>query len=276
MPNTPSPAGPQKLSPTARRDRVVELARSGGFTTTRELATRLKVSEMTVRRDVAVLAAAGRIRSVFGGAATAGDELAGGTDFQERARSNTAAKVMIGHAAASLIARDSLVALDNGTTTIELARSIDTSMPLGVVTPSLPVLSVLNDRPAIELTVLGGVLQPDLQAFAGPLTLACIEQLHVNQFFLSASAVGSGAVFCANQYDAMTKRALIDAADEVVLVVDSSKFARTASMMKVASLERVDRLVTDSDLSEDARQQLADAGVKVVEISIPATTGEDR
>jgi DeoR/GlpR family transcriptional regulator of sugar metabolism len=259
--------GSRKVTPGERRAQIVELSRQGGFLTTRELADRLQVSEMTVRRDVAYLAERGRIRSVFGGAATAGEELAGGTDFQERARTNTAVKIQIGRAATELIRPGSLIALDNGTTTIEMARSLSASSELSVVTTSLPVINILNERANVEVTSLGGVLQPELQAFAGPLALANVEQLHVAQFFLSASAVRPSGVFCANQYDSMTKRALIRSSDEVILLADSSKFNLVTAMMKVAALEQIDVLITDDGLSSESIAMLDDTNIRVVSVS---------
>jgi DeoR/GlpR family transcriptional regulator of sugar metabolism len=269
-------AAERRTKPSDRQALIAQLARQGGFLTTRELSDRLNVSEMTIRRDVAALAAAGQIRSVFGGAAGAGDEFAGGIDFQERSRSNTEAKVRIGHAAAELVRSGSLIAVDNGTTTIEMARALGATPGSGIVTTSLPVINILNERGDIDVTSLGGVLQPELQAFAGPLTLASVEQIHVSQFFLAASAVRQNGVYCANQYDSLTKRALVKAADEVVLLADSTKFERADAMMKVVALEDIDTVITDDALTAEARRMLEDLGVGVIQVSASARSGGPR
>ncbi len=253
----------------ARRARLQELVRDGGFRTAAELSEQLGVSEMTVRRDVRRLVAQGLLRSVHGGVSVV-SEPSLNADFRLRAEQNSARKKAIARRAVEMIGADSVIAIDAGTTALEIARLIPASLRVSAVTHSLPVVNVLASRPHVELIDLGGVLHADTQSFAGPATLAALQYLRVHTLFLGAGAVRNGVMYSTNHYDAVTKRALMEVADEVVLVVDSSKLSRTA-MVQVAKLDVVDMIVTDDGIDEDAGDALRRIGPQVV--IVPVGTG---
>ncbi|HVX47186.1 MAG TPA: DeoR/GlpR family DNA-binding transcription regulator, partial [Mycobacteriales bacterium] len=227
--NADSDGGLRYGGARARADRLLAQVREQGFCTIAELARQLGVSEMTVRRDVARLAAAGELRAVHGGVSTmAGRVLAEGTDYRERAGSMAAAKRAIAAAAVRLVTDGSTIAIDTGTTALELARLLPEELAVSVVTPSLPVMVELLSHPGVQVHGLGGDLHPVTQSFAGPATVAAIGELRVERLFLAANGIRGTGVYCGNGFDAVVKRALIDIADEVVLLADSSKFQTTA------------------------------------------------
>jgi DeoR/GlpR family transcriptional regulator of sugar metabolism len=127
----------------------------------------------------------------------------------------------------------------------------------------------LRDRAGIEVVGLGGVLHPESQGFAGPATLAALAKLRVNQAFLATTAIGRGALWCGNAWDAETKRELARIADEVILMADSSKFESTA-MSNVIPVSAVDLLVTDDGITDKQRQELETEGVRVI-VAAPVT-----
>ena len=127
----------------------------------------------------------------------------------------------------------------------------------------------LADRPGIEVIGLGGILHSESQGFAGPATLAALRSLSVNQVFLGTTAIGRGALWCGNPWDAETKRELVSIADEVVLLADSAKFSATA-MANIVPFGAIHILVTDDGISEADLEEVEAAGVRV----IVANTGE--
>ena len=134
---------------------------------------------------------------------------------------------------------------------------------LNVVTQSLPVANAMALKEELEVSVLGGTLVRSMQAFVGPGAIAAIAGLRINTFFLSATSIDERGVLAGNEYDAATKRAFVEAADTVVLVSDSSKFALN-SRFRTCPLSRVSMLVTDSGISAKQRAMMERAGVKVV------------
>jgi DeoR family fructose operon transcriptional repressor len=217
---------------------------------------------MTIRRDIARLASEGSARAVRGGISRLPHAVVG-TDFAIRAPHRPEAKRRIAAAAAGLLVPGTTVALDVGTTTLELARQLPPALRLSVVTPSLPAMLELATRPEVELVGLGGVLVAESQAFAGPATLAALRDLRVDQAFLGATAVRDGTVLGGNPWDTELKRALLRNADQVVLLADASKFTRGATY-RVGALSEVDVLVVDGALGAEERARIEDAGVRLI------------
>jgi DeoR/GlpR family transcriptional regulator of sugar metabolism len=257
-------------SAPARRRRIIELVSGSTFVGLGELTDALGVSEMTIRRDIRQLADEGLVRAVHGGV-TPNAGLPFGTDFRLRSTLQHEAKAAIAAAALALVPSESSIAIDNGTTGLELAQLVGPPLRLSVVTASLPIMVSLRDRPGIEVVGLGGVLHPESQGFAGPATLAALANLRVNQAFLATTAIGRGALWCGNAWDAETKRELARIADQVILMADSSKFESTA-MSNVIPVSAVDIVITDSGITAKQRASLEEEGVLVV-VASPAVPG---
>lgn len=250
-------------SAPARRQRILEVVRGANFIGASELCAILGVSEMTVRRDIRLLAEQGLVRAVHGGVCPVEGAATMGTDFRLRATQRREAKARIAAAALQLVGQGSSIALDTGTTVMELASMLTPAGRLSVVTPSLPAMVALAGRPGIEVVGLGGVLHAESQGFAGPAALGALRNLHVSQAFIGTTAIARGALWCGNQWDAETKRELVAIADEVILLADSAKFRATA-MAHIVPLSEIDTLVTDDGISKADLEEVRAAGVRVV------------
>lgn len=181
-------------------------------------------------------------------------ELMGSGEYEDRATRMASTKLALGRAAAALVGEGEVVIVDAGTTAREVARALP-EVQLTVITHSAPVVADLLMRPSMSLISLGGQLHRDTLSFDGPHVSAAIEQLQADIFFLTASGIGSRGVFCANDFDAVTKRAMIAIAARVVLVVDSSKFGASA-MVQVCRFADVDTVVVDDALGDEGRAML--------------------
>lgn len=231
-----------------------------GFCTITELATALRVSEMTVRRDIEQLTADGLVRKVHGGVTVLTQEVLNPSDFTARATEMAAAKQAIARVALNFLVPGSTIGIDSGTTALELARALPGGRGLTVVTHSLPVVNALMPRPGVQVRVLGGDLHPETQDFAGDATLDAIRGLRLDVLFLAAGGVNSRGVFCASDHEALVKRSLIEAAQRIVLLADSAKFHGPA-MVRACRLEAVDQAIVDDGIGDDHVALLRDAGV---------------
>lgn len=249
-------------SAPARRKHILDLVNERGFCSAVELSHHLSVSEMTVRRDIRRMADEGLARAVHGGI-SATSNLLGPIDFQFRASQRLSEKQAIARLAVSMIKPDTVVAIDAGTTTLEAARLLPPDIRITVVTHSLPVIGSLASRSTIELIGLGGALHLETQAFAGPITLRALSDIRAHTLLLGATSVRDNAMWCTNTFDAATKRALIEAADHVVLLVDSEKFDLTA-FMKVAELSAAHTVITDERISDRSKEMIASANVELL------------
>lgn len=254
-------------SAPARRDRLVQFVTEQGYCTILELSQAFGVSEMTIRRDVARLVTEGRVRGFHGGASSLSPLDMLGTDYRARDLRMTEAKRAIAARALECVTAKSVIGLDAGTTCTQLAAILPSDQHVMVISSSLAVVSSLATNAGVEVTCLGGTLHPESLSFSGPSTLAAISNLHIETLFLAASGLNVRGVFCGNGFDAITKRALIDVSDTVVLIADSSKFT-TSAMVRTCGWDAIDRLIVDSDLRDADEQMLAQHDLVIDKVAL--------
>lgn len=263
-----SVAGPGLLAyatATERRELLAQTAREEGYCTVLELAQRFAVSEMTIRRDVARLVQDGRLRAFHGGVGSLSPSDLHGSDYRARDQTMSAPKRAIAERAVHYIAEGVCVGIDAGTTAAHLASLIPASLHAKVVTQSLPVLTAAADA-GIDFESLGGDFHAESRSFSGPSTLAAISNLRIDTLFLAASGLNERGAFCANGFDAITKRALIEVADRVVLLADSSKFT-TSATVRISGWEAIGILVIDDGVSAADRAVVSGFDVDIDVVS---------
>lgn len=209
-----------------------------------DLARWLAVSEMTIRRDLTDLEKAGLVRRVHGGAVSAR-----GRSYEPsllvRSSENMAAKQLIGKRAASLVAEGDSIAIDTGTTALEMAKNLVGRRNLTVVTRSLLVANVLANCSDIRLVLTGGIVRPEEGSLVGDLAQQAFHGLFIDRLFLTVAAVDAEAGITEHNWDeALVKRAMIRSATELIAIADASKFDRIA-FAQVAPLSAVHQFVTD-------------------------------
>lgn len=256
-----------------RRAQLLRLVEDQGFCTIAELSGALTVSEMTIRRDVQRLVREGSVRSVHGGVSALSQTDLMGSQFSARAVLNAAEKRAIALAAAGLVPDNSAVGLDSGTTTLELARIWPSERKATVVTHSIPNLLALHDDEDTRVIVLGGELSLRSLTLSGPMTLRALEDLRLRVVFLAASSLNERGVYCGNDFDAVVKRAMIEHADHVVLLADSSKFDGSA-MVRVCGFDPIDTVVIDAGITTQQEEIFRSAGVEVVTVNVESDDRE--
>ncbi|GIJ37906.1 DeoR/GlpR family DNA-binding transcription regulator [Micromonospora andamanensis] len=240
-----------------RHAAILDRVRVTGGVRVGELAAEFGVSDMTIRRDLDLLHERGLLAKVHGGAT-----VAGATDepgFQAKSVRQQAEKAAIAARAAQLVRPGAAIALSAGTTTAELARHLVDVPALTVVTNSLPVADILHERGRADQTVVltGGVRTPS-DALVGPLTVGAVRALHLDQLFLGVHGITERTGFTTpNLTEAETNRALVAAADRLVVLADHTKWG-TVGISAIADLNSADVLVTDDRLPPEARRLLTD------------------
>jgi DeoR/GlpR family transcriptional regulator of sugar metabolism len=164
---------------------------------------------------------------------------------------------------AGLVQEGDVVLLDIGTTTVRLARHL-CGRRVTVVTSSLPVVDVLRADPAVELLLLGGTLRRTYHSLVGVLTEGALRQVSADRVFLSASGVrADGQVTDSTVAEVPLKRAMMAAAEQVVLLVDRHKFPGNGAL-RVCGPEELDVVVTNDGADEPTVRALTAAGAEVL------------
>lgn len=244
-----------------RRNHLLELIRLRRFASLLELAEALQVSESTVRRDLDLLEEQGSVRRIHGGVLYAGRSPSL-PHFDARQPTHWESKKAIARQAMGLIEPGDTVLLDGGSTTYEVARLL-VGMPLHVVTNSLPVANLFASEATSDLVFIGGNICPRTGVAQGPYADKMIGALRVRKTILSVAAVDEEGFFNNNLLLVATEQAMMRAADEAIIVADSSKFGRQ-SLAHLCPLAAVGHLVVDSGISPPWRETVAAAGVHLL------------
>lgn len=254
-----------KLQAAQRHALVLRALDETGFVTVPEMAGACNVSEMTMRRDLDFLAETKRIERTHGGAARRSSEGATVVDLVEpnidaRSVVNSSGKRAIAQSAARLVRPNQTIALDIGTTTLGLA-SLLRERTLNIYTSSLKIAGLLAGcKPSVF--VPGGRVFGSEPSVVGPQAVQSLNDLCFDIVFIGASGISDVGFYDYSLEDTHIKRALIDGAQKVVALIDSTKFNRM-SVAKVCSLKEVDMLVTDAEPPEQLCELLRAAGVTV-------------
>jgi len=240
-----------------RQKLILDEVRRRGAVRVSELTELLGVSDMTVRRDLDVLAGTGLVDKVHGGATAPGHLSADEPGFEAKSHRQLDEKEFIARRAAELVEPGQAIGLTAGTTTWRLAHHLRDIASLTVVTNSIQVANVLNAEPRPDLTVIltGGVRTPS-DALVGPVAVATLRSLHVDLLFLGVHGMSLTQGFSTpNLLEGETDQAHIDAAERVVVVADHTKW-NVRGLSRIAPLSAADVLITDVNLEADSIKAL--------------------
>jgi DeoR/GlpR family transcriptional regulator of sugar metabolism len=248
------------MLPQRRYELILRSLRADGPTAVGTLAAHLGVSPATVRRDLVHLHREGRLTRVHGGAVSAADP---DEPFAEVATVRVREKDAIAARCVELIKDGDTVLLDIGTTAHRLARALH-GRAVTVITSNLAVYEELADDADVQLILLGGVLRRRYRSLVGYLTEDALGQVRADHLFLGCSGVRpDGQVMDSTVVEVSVKRAMIAAADRVVLLADASKFPGMG-VGRVCGPEDLHTVVTTTGADPDSCQALRDAGVEVI------------
>ena len=232
-----------------------------------DLAAELKVSEMTIRRDLSDLEKMGILKRTHGGAV---QEVSRSFEppFKLRKTINQIEKQMIAAYAVKHVEEGDTVAIDSGTTAMELARLLYEFKNLTIVSPSLHIALLFIDHPSINPILSGGRVRKDEGSLVGEITRKTFENLYFDKFFMSTGGFCGSAGFTEFTIDdAAIKQIIMARSKETIALIDSSKFGRTA-FSQVAPCEGVDILITDKEPDQELKKILADNRVRIEIASI--------
>jgi DeoR family glycerol-3-phosphate regulon repressor len=228
-----------------------------------ELAERFGVSVETIRRDLVALERTGLTRRVYGGVMRTIPR-SFEAPYEQRRSANHEQKRAMAMAAAELVAPDDLCILDVGTSVAQVAVHLPASYRGRILTNSILAATALADRPGVDVRTSGGRVRSGDLACYGPQAEAFFAEAFGGKAFL-----GSGGVHVESGLtdfypdEVPMRRVIIDHADEVYVMADSSKLGQVAPF-KVCDLDRVTAVITDDGVAHEVAMAFADAGVRLI------------
>ena len=252
-----------------RQSRISVYLGQRGYASLNELVEHFGVSLSTVRRDLDEMQERGVVQRTHGGAVHV-EVKEHPLDYGVRQARKSAEKEAIGSLAASLIPDGTAVLLDGGTTTFKVARQL-IKRPIQVVTNSLPVASLLGKHNETEVVLLGGAIIAGTGETLGRWADEMLHSLHVNCAVIGIAGLTPDGLFNANLLMAELQRLMIEVSDELIVVVDHTKFGRQ-SLVRLCGVDKVNQLVTDAGIDPQWVDMLERKGVRVHLAEVPSAT----
>lgn len=250
-----------------RMNRLIEILKSQNYVPIKEIAQRLQVSEMTIRRDLVALQQSLPIKNVNGVLVLNSDRenspLHKEYNLISEAQVQNEVKALIGRFAATMIHPGDCVILDIGSTTEQLARFLPQDLECEVLCLTRNILNQLCQFPNVSIALPGGYYIPQTELFIGSSGINFIKSIRANKAFISAAGIHEDlGISCANSYEVDAKRAIMHSAQQHILVADSSKFGVVRSSY-FCDLSDIHAVITDSGLSPQWRSLLQERGIPV-------------
>jgi len=244
----------ETLSVRARRRKILELIQNAGYMPIETLVTGFKVTPQTIRVDLNALADEGLLVRHHGGASIPSSVI--NTDYDARRSEFAAVKSKLAKAVAESIPDRSAVFIALGTTMLAVAAALTVRSGLKIITNNLEAAQVLAKQPGFEVIVLGGRLDPRNLGTSGPLAMETVSNYRPDVCIFSAGGIDhEGHFLDYYENEAALVRQMIKGSRRSILVVDHSKFGRSASFM-LGHVSQIDQLFTDKLPSAALKAQL--------------------
>ncbi len=244
-----------------RREHILGELRRAGKVVAAELSRTLDVSDDTIRRDLDTLAAAGRLRRVYGGALPAPPLNA---DYVARRAEGSEAKEAIARAAAALIRPGQVVLLDGGTTTLAVARHLPHDLRATIVTTSPPIAVELAGRPNLEIITIGGRLYRYPLVNVGASAVAALRAIRADLCVVGVMAIHPEVGLSVVDYEeAAAKRTMIEGAADVAAPALAQKLGTVAPFV-VSPTSAVTHLITERGVSDELLAPYRALGLTVI------------
>ena len=245
-----------------RKQQIIEIINQKKKATVKELSLLFNASPGTIRNDLTELERLDLLSRTHGGAIS-NNKASFERKYVDKGINFPTEKYSIARHALNYIEDYDSIALDTGSTTLELAKLLNDKHYLTVVTNDLMIAMVLEDHPDATVMLVGGKVRKDFHCTIGPTASNMLAGIRVDKTFVGANGISPVMGLSTPDVDtAQIKSDLIKIAEEVILLCDSSKFSR-ASFMRFAELSELDLMITDSGAPRDKLNQLADTGLKI-------------
>ena len=259
-----------------RHNAILSAVREKPVVTVREIVDLTGASEATIRRDIVGLESRKLLKRVHGGAEAVNPPQVGGLigrPFNVNATLNTHKKRAIAKLAVDMCVDGEPIIINGGTTTFQMVHFLSAKR-LPVFTNSFPIAEHLLKHSKNIVTLPGGTIYREQNIVLSPFENDVSRNFYARRMFMGAQGLGPMGLMESDPLLIQAEHKLIDQAEELVVLVDSSKFDQRSSLI-LCGLKRVATVITDDGVGETEIKMLEDAGVAVKIASLPTSRKEE-
>jgi DeoR family transcriptional regulator of aga operon len=247
---------------TERHRYILEKINAVGFVNVPDLSSEMKVSQVTIRKDLQLLEDKKLLFRTHGGGSKINPYISE-KPVSEKEQLHSDEKQLIAKSAAAMIGQNDAIIIASGTTMLALARAIRPEHHLTVITSALNVAIELSDRPNVDVLQLGGQLRPSSSSVMGPYAEQILKDVSCSMLFLGVDGIDlEMGLTTTSLMEARLNQHMINAAQITVVLTDSSKIGRRG-LGKICGLDQIQHIITDNGIAPSTIKQLEDRGITV-------------
>lgn len=252
---------------TERHHALLELLKQRGSVPVADLAELLKVSSVTIRKDLTLLEGKKMLYRTHGSAILINPYI-NDRHVSEKEKINPEEKQAIATEAAKLITPDDSIIIASGTTMFFLAHAIEPKEHLTVITSSINVTAILARFKSIDIIQLGGMVRNSSVSVVSEYAERMLENFSCSKLFIGVDGIDLDyGLTTTNVMEASLNRSMIQAAQKTIVLTDSSKFGRRG-FGKICNLEAIDQIITDDKVPAKTIELLQEMGIEVTIASV--------
>ena len=248
----------------AERHKIIkEQLQLNGYVRVQDLAEQLGVTGATIRKDLRILESQNILIRTHGSASPVKPHVMD-ISVDVKASQNRDKKIIIAQAAQELITPDDAIILASGSSVTAFAEILTPVNMINVVTPSLGIALILNEKENVKVMLLGGEMYKNSMSVRGSYTEAGLVNVSCSKLFIGCDGINlETGITCSNLAEASLTTAMMKSCTQTVVLADSSKFGRRG-FGKIGSIEDIDIIVTDSGIPSTMRKKIEDLGVQIL------------
>lgn len=247
-----------------RRLKILELIQEDGTAKVSNLSKFFNVTEPTIRQDLKKLETDGFISREHGGAILKNISQHVAALTLQHQEEHLESKILIGKKASEFITNGDSIILDSGSTTTAIANNLSDKKDLKIVTNALNIALLLGTKFSFEIVLTGGEFKAPTLSLSGEKASFLFKQIHIKKLFLATAGISfTSGLSYPSFSDIYVKKAMINCAETIYLVADSTKVGKNA-FATIGHLDQIDFLITDSGINKENEAHFREIGIKVI------------
>ena len=245
-----------------RHQQIIDIVHQKGYESVSSLCKALKVSAVTIRKDLKLLEKAGKLYRTHGGASNT-NPFTTDRPVNEKEMMQTAEKKSIGKKAATYITADDSIIIASGTTMLALAREIQPQQKLIVITSALQVASELVKHNNVDIMQLGGIVRQSSSSVVGSYAEEILKDFFCTKLYLGVDGIDfEFGITTSNSMEAQLNKSMIGVVQRVIVLADHTKFGKRG-FSRICGLHDIDEIITDKGISPATVDQCQKLGIKI-------------
>ena len=250
------------LSSLERHRRIIEIVNTKGYESVINLCKDLKVSAVTVRKDLMLLEKNNKLYRTHGGAGNT-NPFTVDRPVNEKKNLQIEEKKRIAKKAAEYIESSDSIIIASGTTLLALAREIEINLKLTVITSALQVADELIRHPDVDVLQLGGLIRKSSSSVVGSYAEDILKDFYCTKLYLGVDGIDfEFGITTSNSMEAQLNRRMMSVAQKVIVLSDHTKFGKRG-FSKICSLDEIDEIITDKGIPSSIAEKFISSGIKV-------------